>query len=134
MIRDKQQAISKLQTGNYGYKKLVAWQRADELAHLIYEITATFPKSELFGITSQIRRSGLSVPANIVEGYARANKNVFRNCLSIALGSLAELEYFISFAYKQSYISDDDFERMMKLKEECGRIIWRLYQSQMVEK
>lgn len=124
MISDNQQVIS------LGYKKLIAWQKADLLAKEIYKITYNFPKDEVFGITSQIRRAALSVPANIIEGYARINKNHFRNFLSISLGSLAELEYFLGFSFEQKYMSKQDFENIQTLKEECGRILWRLYQSQ----
>ncbi len=113
-----------------GYKKLIAWQKADELAPLIYAATQSFPKSEIFGLVSQLRRAVLSVPANIVEGYARSSKNEFRRFLAIALGSLAEVEYFIDFSFKQKFIKKHDYESIILLKEECGRIIWKLYQSQ----
>lgn len=113
-----------------GYKKLIAWQKADLLAHKVYAITTLFPKSELFGLTTQLRRAALSIPANIVEGYARASKNEFRHFLSITLGSLAEVEYFLDFAYKQKFIKEKEFYEILGLKEECGRLIWRLYQSQ----
>ena len=124
MISDKQKAIS------FGYKKLIAWQKADLLTKRVYEVTRSFPKSEIFGLTSQLRRAALSVPANIIEGYSRVNKNHFRNFLSIALGSLAETEYFLTFAFEQGLINKADFAKVIDLKEECGRIIWRLYQFQ----
>lgn len=124
MIGDKQQAIS------LGYKKLIAWQKADQLAKEIYKITQKFPKTEIFGITSQIRRAALSVPANIIEGYARVNRNHFRNFLSISLGSLAELDYFLGFSLEQKYLNKQEFENIIAIKEDCGRILWRLYQSQ----
>ncbi len=81
VISNKQQAIR----GN-GYKDSIAWQKADILAHKSYEISQYFPKSEVFGLTSQLRRAVLSVPLNIIEGYARVNKNEFRRFLSISLG------------------------------------------------
>ena len=115
---------------DFGYKRLIAWQKADELAHSIYATTQSFPKSEIFGLTSQLRRAVLSVPANIVEGYARVNKNEFRRFLTIALGSLAEVEYFLEFSFKQKLIKQRDFESILSLKEECGRIIWSLHRSQ----
>lgn len=58
----------------FGYKKLIAWQKANELARLTYSYTARFPKEEMLGLTSQLRRAGLSIPTNIVEGHARNNK------------------------------------------------------------
>ena len=126
MIRDKQEAISYL----FGYKKLIAWQKADLLAKKVYSITREFSQSEMFGLTSQLRRAALSVPANIIEGYARVNKNHFRNFLSIALGSLAEVDYFLSFAFEIKLISGSDYQEVVGIREESGRLIWRLYQSQ----
>lgn len=123
MISDKQQETR-------GYRKLIAWQKADLLAEKVYEATSNFPKSELFGLTSQLRRATLSVPANIIEGYARNNKKEFHRFLSIALGSLSEVEYFLQFSFKQKFMNQPFFAELMNLKEECGRIIWKLYQSQ----
>lgn len=131
MIRDKQQEaqLNKPQA-SLGYKNLIAWQKSDELAHTIYFVTQTFPKAEIFGLTSQLRRAVLSVPANIVEGYARSSKNEFRRFLTIALGSLAEVEYFLDFSYKQKLIKQIEYNSILALKEECGRIIWSLHRSQ----
>lgn len=125
MISDKQEAISGI-----GYRRLIAWQKSDVLAHKIYEVASHFPKNELFGLTSQLRRAALSVPTNIIEGYARASRNEFRHFLSIALGSLAEIGYLLEFSFKQKLVSEKDFQLLIALKEECGRLIWRLYQSQ----
>lgn len=79
-----------------GYRKLIAWQFADKLAWEVYKLTDKFPKDELYGLTSQIRRASLSIPLNIVEGHSRNSKNEFRQFLKIALGSLAETEYLLS--------------------------------------
>ncbi len=114
----------------FGYKKLIAWQKANELAHKVYDLALTFPKVELFGITSQLQRAALSVPTNMVEGHARNNRNEFRRFLSIALGSLAETEYLLEFAYERGLIKDDKFNEISLLREETGHIIWKLYISQ----
>lgn len=114
----------------FGYKKLIAWQRANELAHKVYDLTLTFPKSELFGITSQLQRAALSVPTNIVEGHARNNKKEFHRFLAISLGSLAETEYLLEFAYGRRLIREEDFKEVSLLRSETGHIIWRLYISQ----
>jgi len=114
----------------HGYRRLVAWQKADLLAHEIYFITQSFPKEEIYGLTSQLRRAALSVPANIVEGHARLSRNEFHHFLSIALGSLSEVEYFLEFSYKQKLIEKEKYDSVFSLKEECGRILWNLYQSQ----
>lgn len=121
-IGDKQQAI--------GYKRLVVWQKTDELAHKVYDLTLNFPKEELFSLTSQLRRAALSVPANIIEGYARNSKKEFRHFLSIALGSLAEAEYYLEFALKRKYITQAEFISIEKLRSSCGKLLWRLYKVQ----
>ena len=77
---------------NQSYQDLDVWQRAMTLAEKAYTITALFPKSEMFGLTNQIRRASSSVPANIAEGWARHNNNEFAHFLRIAHGSLRELE------------------------------------------
>lgn len=113
----------------YGYKNLIAWQRADELAMQVYSVTVSFPKSEVFGITSQLRRAALSVPANIIEGYSRVNKKEFGRFLLIAYGSLAEVEYFITFSFKQNFMEKEEFDTLISLKDEVGRLVWRLHDS-----
>lgn len=113
-----------------GYKKLLAWQKADNLVHLVYDLTMQFPKEEIFGLTSQLRRAALSVVANIVEGYSRNSKNEFHHFLSISLGSLAETEYFLEFAFKRDYITKNQFENTMQTKIEVGQLVWKLYLSQ----
>ncbi|MBI2600392.1 four helix bundle protein [Candidatus Daviesbacteria bacterium] len=114
----------------FGYKKLIAWQKADELVHKVYDLTLTFPKNEIFGLVSQLQRACLSVPTNIVEGHARNSKKEFHRFLSIALGSLAETEYLLDFAYKRKLVADRDFQEISLLRAETGHIIWKLYISQ----
>lgn len=112
-----------------GYKNLIAWQKANRLAHEVYELALDFPKNELFALTSQLQRAALSVPTNIVEGYGRNSRNEFGRFLSIALGSLAETGYLLEFAYERKYINKIDFDKVINLKEEAGQIIWKLYKS-----
>ncbi len=112
------------------YKELIAWQKADLLAHSVYVVSGAFPKSEVFGLTSQLRRAALSVPTNIVEGFARLNRNEFRRFLSISLSSLSEVNYLLEFACKQGYLSVDKLGELMLLREECSRLIWSLHKSQ----
>ncbi len=81
-----------------GYRKLLVWQKADEFAYQVYIVTKTFPKNEIYGVTSQLRRAALSVPMNIVEGYGRQGRNELKYFANIALGSLAEAEYLIDFS------------------------------------
>jgi len=112
-----------------GYKKLLVWQRANELAKSIYLSTKQFPKDELYGITSQLRRSSLSIPTNIVEGSGRQNKNEFRQFVNIALGSLAETEYLLEFCLELKYLTSEDFTRLEYLRKNVGGLLWNLYKS-----
>lgn len=112
-----------------GYKKLVVWQKADELVFLVYRFTSNFPKSELYALISQLRRSALSVSTNIVEGYAQNSNTEFRRFIVIALGSLAETKYLLDVARRLKYINDKDYQKVTQLDEEVGRLLWRFYQS-----
>lgn len=113
----------------FGYRRLRAWENADKLAHEVYVITAKFPKEELYGLTSQLRRAALSVPTNIVEGYAKNSKTEFCRYLSISLGSLAEVEYLLSFALDQKYLTENQHRDLMNLRQEAGKYIWNLIKS-----
>jgi len=112
-----------------GYKKLVVWKRADELAHAVYLETMRFPKEEIYGITSQTRRAVLSIPTNLVEGTGRQGKKELKHFLNIALGSLAETEYLLEFCNKLNYLSKDKFIELEKLRHQVGCLLWRFYQS-----
>jgi four helix bundle protein len=105
------------------YKKIKAWQLADNLALVIYKATKNFPKSELWGITSQMRRAAVSVPANIVEGSARRYKNEYLQFLYTAISSLAELGYYIKFSKDIGYINDAKFEELNSKYEETVKVI-----------
>lgn len=106
------------------YKSLIIWQKADNLVKEIYNISKDFPRSEIYGITSQLRRSALSIPLNIVEGYSRQSKKHFKNFLSIAYGSLVETEYLVEFVYHLKYIKKENFDRLSEDLEELGKMIW----------
>ncbi|OGG11825.1 hypothetical protein A2Z00_03815 [Candidatus Gottesmanbacteria bacterium RBG_13_45_10] len=112
-----------------GYKRLIVWQKTDELALLIYKITASFPKSEIFSLTSQLRRAALSVPTNIVEGYARNSRIEFKRFIVIALGSLAETKYLLDVSFRLKYIDEGVCNKAMYVADESGRLLWKLYRS-----
>lgn len=90
------------------YKKLKVWQRGMELVKVIYEFTASFPKEELYGLVSQMRRSAISIPSNIAEGSQRTSNKEFANFVLIAKGSLSELETQVLAAQMLKYGSTDD--------------------------
>ena len=109
-----------------GYRRLVVWQKADELAFQVYAATSGFPKEEIYGLTSQLRRAALSVPTNIAEGHGRQGRKELKQFLRIALGSLAEVEYLLSFAYRLRYLTADKYEALEQLRSQVGRLLWGL--------
>ena len=91
------------------YKELKVWEKSHLLVLDIYRITAKFPKEEIFGITSQIRRSAASIPANIAEGCGKNSQLDMANFLNISLGSANETDYFLLLCKDLKYISEADF-------------------------
>jgi four helix bundle protein len=104
--------------GVRNYRELVAWQVAFELAKRIYQLTESFPKSEIFGLTSQLRRSSISIASNIAEGAGRSTKRDFSHFVTIARGSLNELETQYLLAQELGFCSGDD---------EVSSLVERLY-------
>ena len=90
------------------HKKLRAFELADEVVIRVYRATAGFPKEELFGLTSQLRRAAISVPSNIVEGCARESKADYTRFFTIAFGSLRELHYQLTLSRRLGYLSEED--------------------------
>lgn len=108
---------------NKGYHKLIVWQKAHRLALEIYKITKDFPSEEKFGLVSQIRRSALSVPTNIVEGHSRDSKKSFLNFLDIANTSLVETEYHLEVAKDLGYLSEENYNKIEELRREVGALL-----------
>ena len=111
------------------YQDLIAYQRAYQLTLDIYESTKRFPKEETFGIVSQMRRSAVSIPCNISEGYCRNHRKEYVQFLNIALGSCGELETLLTLSRDLKYISQSEFENLYKSKAEVSRILWKLADS-----
>jgi four helix bundle protein len=89
------------------HTKLRAFELADQLAILVYKNTASFPKEEMFGLTSQIRRAAVSVASNIVEGSARSSEAEYIHFLNIAYGSAREVEYQVGLSYRLGFLSTE---------------------------
>ena len=106
------------------FKDLIVWQKAYKLALKIYELTKDFPKSEVYGLSQQMRRSAISIPSNIAEGYGRKHKAEYSQFLSIAYGSLSELEtqYLLATDLKYS----DKNEQVENLLKEVGAMLYRM--------
>ena len=109
------------------YKNLLVWQKAIALVTQVYVATKSFPKEELYGLTSQIRRSAVSIPSNIAEGQGRLTSGEFRHFLGLARGSLAELETQLIIATNLGYISDVDV--LFIQISEIGRMLSGLLKS-----
>lgn len=94
------------------HEKLDVWKKSVEMVTAIYEVTRTFPSDEKFGLVSQMRRAGVSIPANIAEGAARQTGKEFCQFLSIAQGSASELETELLIARNLGYVSQENYERV----------------------
>ena len=105
------------------YKELVVWQKAVELVAEVYAATAQFPREEIFGLTSQLRRSAVSVPSNIAEGQGRATKGEFVQFLANARGSICELETQILIARKLGCLSPEGGQILASRTTEVARIL-----------
>ena len=112
-----------------GYKKLNVYIKADDLVLLVYKLTKKFPKDELFGLISQMRRCAISVAANIVEGSSRQHRKDYLNFLYISKGSLAETEYLLTVAKRLNHISDVRYQMIWPLAQEAARTLTGLIQS-----
>lgn len=119
----------KIDRSGKGFRKLIVWQRAHGLTLLVYKLTEKFPKHEMFGLTSQLRRAVVSVPANVAEGYAAGGKGQFKRYLDIAQGSLAEVEYYLILAQDLNYITSSQYEQAESLRAETGFLLHRLIES-----
>src|ERR1700691_3920893 len=105
------------------YKDLVAWQRAMDSVTTTYRATAGFPKDELFGLTSQLRRAAVSIPSNIAEGQGRLSTREFRYFLGQARGSLMEVEAQAQVAENLGYLPKEQTAALLKSCAEVGRIL-----------
>lgn len=106
-----------------GYKELLVWQRSFALANQLYALTAHFPKSQQFGLVQQIQRAGVSVPSNIAEGANRQSIKEYRHFLSIALGSLGELETQIMIAQAQAFIRSEEAAPVLDELDQIGKML-----------
>lgn len=105
------------------YRDLVAWQKAMDLAELVYSATKAFPKDELYGLTSQLRRAAVSVPSNIAEGQGRNTTRDFRNHLSIAYGSLQEVETQSLLSHRLGFLPRENLQTILEMTSEVARLI-----------
>lgn len=106
-----------------GHRDLLAWQKAMTLVKDIYRATSAFPKEEMYGLTSQLRRSSVSVPSNLAEGHGRMSRKEFRTFIGHARGSLLEVETQLEIARDLGYLADPLASQLLKQANEVGRIL-----------
>lgn len=106
----------------YSHKDLIVWQKGIKLCKSVYELTEKFPKDEIYGITSQMRRASVSIPSNIAEGRSRNTRKDFIQFLRIALGSVSELETQIEIAKQLSKTNQYSYEEIDILLNEVSRM------------
>ena len=111
------------------YRDLIAWQRAIDVVQLVYEVSASCPKEELYGIVNQMRRSAISIPSNIAEGQGRKSDRDFQRHLAIAHGSICEMETQVMLAGRLGFLDQRQVERVLDGSAEVGRLINGLYNS-----
>ncbi len=111
------------------YSDLVVWQKAMDLVTDIYRLTATFPNEEKFGLSSQARRAAVSIPSNIAEGHGRKASGAYLNHISIALGSLMELETQVQIALRLDFLSQDETSSVLARTDEIGKMLSGLKKS-----
>ena len=116
-------------TAPKSYRDLDAWQKAMTLATAAYHLTARFPKHELYGLTAQIRRAAVSVPANIAEGRGRYHRGDFAQHASVARGSLMELDTHLEIAVRLQYANEKDVEPLVQLIDQVSRMLTRLIRA-----
>ena len=108
------------------YKELIVWQKSIDLIEEIYKITLLFPKSEIYGLTSQMRRCSVSIASNIAEGFSRKTKKDNAQFITISFGSAAELEAQIIITKRLKFVPNEKWEKTDKLLDEILRMLNRL--------
>ena len=108
------------------FERLIVWQKAHQLVLTIYRLSSAFPNEEKYGITSQIRRSTISIAANIVEGYKKRTSKDFRHYLNIAEGSLEETKYYLLLVHDLGFINREKYLQLSSLSDEIGRMLHQL--------
>lgn len=111
------------------YERLKAWQECHKLVVETYRATQSFPREELYGLTSQTQRAAFSAAANIVEGSAKHSAREYRRFLDITIGSLAELGYAFRVARELRMLSSQDWVTLEDLRRRAGFLAWRLYRA-----
>jgi four helix bundle protein len=111
------------------YRNLQVWQRSIELSVAIYRLTAAYPKEEIYGLTSQLRRAAVSVASNIAEGYGRASKGEYRQFVGMARGSVLEIQTQLVISRELGFGKAVEMDAADSLAEETGKMLWALMEK-----
>ncbi len=111
------------------YSEMIVWQKAMDLVDEIYRLTRLLPKEELFSLSNQMRRAAVSVPSNIAEGHGRQTEKDFRQFLSVAKGSVFELQTQLTICIRQQFVSEEDADLALSLCDEVGKMLTKLITS-----
>ena len=120
---------SRREKSSKGYHRLLIWQAANEFVLSIYTTTKGFPKDEIFGLTSQLRRATVSVAANIVEGHSKQSKKDFLRYLDIAKGSLCECEYYLELCCDLGFFNETEYNVLEEKRARVGYLIYKFSNS-----
>lgn len=112
-----------------GFRDLIVWQKAYNIALDTYKMTKAFPKDELYGLTTQLRRAAISISANIAEGYERQHRKEYIQFLAISKGSLGEVETYLMFSRDLGYIKGENYSDMEGKRKEVGKLLRGLINS-----
>ena len=110
------------------YERFQAWQACHELVLSLYRLTHAWPRDEMYGLTSQVRRAGVSAASNIAEGSAKRGVREFRRYLDVSLGSLSEVSYILRLARDMGLITPDASSELDRLREKASKLTWGLYE------
>jgi len=113
----------------YNFERLTVWQKAMDFCELVYKESKTFPKEEIFGLTSQLRRAVASIPLNISEGTACNSKREFKHFLNIALCSQYEVATIVRICQRLNFLNKDSFNKLSNALDEIGRLLHGLMNS-----
>src|ERR1044071_600479 len=112
-----------------GYRDLIVWQDSMDLVVAIYRVTTAFPREERYSLVDQLRRAVVSVPSNIAEGHGKSRTGDYLRHLSVAVGSLSEVETQVQIARRLEYITDDDQSRLLDLCNAIAKMLGGLIRS-----
>lgn len=115
--------------GQFTFRDLDAWKQGMDLVEACYRATSSFPKSELYGLTSQLRRAAISIPTNLAEGHGRRTTRAYLNHVSIAIGSQAEVETCIELGRRLGFLNPDPGAALLASAQSVGRLLYGLHRA-----